>query len=66
VSGFRFPDGVEFLGSEGSEARFTVSIPLEEDRHLGRECPVCGQHFRIDNGLFTIEGVVVVGVSVAG
>ncbi len=47
--GFRFPDGVEFLGSSGNEARFTVSMPLEEDGHFGRECPDCGQHFRIDN-----------------
>ena len=46
---FNFPDGVEFLGSSGSEARFTVSMPLEEDGHYGRECPECGQHFRIDN-----------------
>ena len=47
--GFRFPDGVELLGTNGDEARFTVSMPLEEDGHLGRECPECRQHFRIDN-----------------
>ena len=46
---FRFPDGVEFLGTSGDEARFSVSMPLEEDGHLGRECPECDQHFRIEN-----------------
>lgn len=44
---FRFPDGVELLSSTGDEAQFSVSLPLE-DGHLGRECPACGQHFRID------------------
>lgn len=46
---FKFPDGVEFLGGSGDEVQFAVSMPLEEDGHFGRECPECGQHFRIDN-----------------
>lgn len=46
---FNFPDGVEFLGGSGDEVQFAVSMPLEEDGHFGRECPECGQHFRIDN-----------------
>jgi hypothetical protein len=52
--GFRFPDGVEFVGSSGYDARFSVSMPLEEDGHFGRECPECGQHFRIDNGDYEV------------
>jgi Zn ribbon nucleic-acid-binding protein len=44
---FRFPDGVEFLGESGSEAHFTVSMPSDEDGHIGRQCPQCAQHFRI-------------------
>ncbi len=47
MSDFRFPDGVEFLGREGDEASFSVSIPADEDGHFGRQCPHCGQHFRI-------------------
>ena len=46
---FKFPDGVEFLGGGGNEVQFTVSMPLEDDGHFGRECPECEQHFRIDN-----------------
>lgn len=47
MSGFRFPNGVEFLGEDGGLASFAVSIPTDEDGFLGRECPKCEQHFRI-------------------
>jgi hypothetical protein len=47
VVSFRFPEGVEFLGEDGGEARFRVSIPLDDDGYFGRECPDCHQHFRM-------------------
>jgi hypothetical protein len=48
MSGFRFPDGVEFLGDGGDgNANFSVSIPVDDDGFFGRECPECEQHFRI-------------------
>lgn len=46
--GFQFPDGVEFLGDdEDGHAQFSVTIPIDGDGFLGRECPACDQHFRI-------------------
>lgn len=47
MSNYRFPDGVEFLGDGNGHARFKVSIPLDDDGFLGRECPSCNQHFRV-------------------
>jgi hypothetical protein len=48
VSGFRFPDGVEFLGDDGDgHVSFSVGMPIDEDGFFGRECPECEQHFRI-------------------
>ena len=48
VSSFRFADGSEFLGSDGSgTVSFNVSMPLDDDGFFGRECPECTQHFRI-------------------
>lgn len=48
MSNFRFPDGVQFLGDDGhGSARFSVSIPIDEDGFFGRECPECEQLFRI-------------------
>lgn len=48
MSGFRFPDGVEFLGDDGDgQVSFSVSMPIDEDGFFGRECPECEQHFRI-------------------
>jgi len=48
VSRFRFPDGAEFLGDDGSgNVSFSVSIPIDDDGFFGRECPECEQHFRI-------------------
>ncbi|MDE0601382.1 MAG: hypothetical protein OXI56_06255 [bacterium] len=45
---YRFPEGVEFLGEDGlGQVRMTVSVPADEEGHVGRECPSCGQHFRI-------------------
>lgn len=51
MSGFRFPDGVEFLGDDGDgNVTFSVSIPIDDDGFFGRECPECDQHFRIAHG----------------
>lgn len=48
VSGFQFPEGVEFLGDDGTgNVSFTVSIPVDDEGFFGRECPDCQQHFRI-------------------
>jgi hypothetical protein len=48
MSGFRFADGVEFLGDDGAgNVSFRVSIPIDDDGFFGRECPDCGQHFRV-------------------
>ena len=45
---YSFPEGVEFLGEDGlGQVRMTVSVPADEEGHVGRECPSCGQHFRI-------------------
>lgn len=50
VNRFRFPDGVEFLGQgPDGNARFTVSIPVDDDGFFGRECPHCKQHFRMSD-----------------
>ena len=48
MSRFKFPDGVEILGEDNGTISFSVSIPVDEDGYLGRECPRCEQHFRID------------------
>lgn len=48
MRGFRFPDGVEYLGDDGAgQVSFTVSIPIDEDGFFGRDCPACAQHFRM-------------------
>lgn len=49
VSSFRFPDGVRFLGEFGSEGRMTVSMPIDEEGYVGRECPSCRRHFRVQS-----------------
>ena len=49
VSSFRFADGSEFLGGDGSgSVSFNVSMPVDDDGFFGRECPECTQHFRIE------------------
>jgi hypothetical protein len=47
MSRFKFPDGAEFLGEDDGNVSFSVSIPVDEDGYLGRECPQCEQHYRI-------------------
>lgn len=55
MGGFKFPDGVEFLGDDGAgHARFKVSIPLDDEGFFGRECPSCEQHFRIAHGDYEV------------
>lgn len=44
---FRFPDGVEFFEGDDDSVTFDVSVPSDEDGHIGRECPHCSQHFRM-------------------
>lgn len=48
MSQFKFPDGAEFLGEDNGIVSFSVSIPVDEDGYLGRECPKCEQLFRIN------------------
>lgn len=49
MNGFRFSDGAEFLGGDGSGAvSFNVTMPTDDDGFFGRECPECKQDFRID------------------
>lgn len=45
---FRTADGASYEGrDESGNARFNVSIPLDEHGYFGRECPGCYQIFRI-------------------
>ena len=53
MSNYRFPEGVEFFGEdERGQVRMTVSMPADEEGYFGRECPSCGQHFRISTDDF--------------
>ncbi|MEX2255038.1 MAG: hypothetical protein WEC34_06345 [Acidimicrobiia bacterium] len=47
MTDYRFPKGVEYLGEDGSHARFKVTIPSDDEGFFGRECPVCEQVFRM-------------------
>jgi hypothetical protein len=48
MSRFRFPDGVDFGGDDGAgNVSFSVSIPADEDGHIGRQCPECDRLFRM-------------------
>jgi len=50
VHNYRFPDGVEFEGeADDGNVTFKVTIPTDEDDFLGRECPSCGELFRISH-----------------
>ena len=43
----RLPDGVEFVGSDHDDIRLRVSMPSDEDGHLGRQCPECSGIWRM-------------------
>lgn len=45
---YRLPDGAVYEGrDDAGNERFRVSIPLDEHGYFGRECPSCGQVFRV-------------------
>ncbi|MDX3213972.1 hypothetical protein PV318_00135 [Streptomyces sp. ME02-6991-2B] len=45
---FQMPPGAKVVGSQGSNIHMQVSMPLDEDGFLGRQCPTCGLDFRMD------------------
>ena len=53
MSRYRFPDGVSYErhGHDGSPV-LRVAIPVDDDGFFGRQCPVCGQRFRISDGVY--------------
>jgi DNA-directed RNA polymerase subunit RPC12/RpoP len=45
---YRLPDGAAYEGrDDAGMERFRVSIPLDDHGYFGRECPSCGQVFRV-------------------
>ncbi|MFG2652775.1 hypothetical protein [Streptomyces sp. NPDC048436] len=46
--GFRMPQGAEIVSNQGDEFRVDVSVPLDEDGYLGRQCPECSMSFRMN------------------
>jgi hypothetical protein len=47
---YRTADGASYEGKDSlGNARFKVTIPLDEEGYLGRECPKCIQTFRVHN-----------------
>lgn len=47
---YRTADGASYEGKDLlGNARFKVTIPLDEEGYLGRECPKCVQTFRVHN-----------------
>ncbi len=45
---FLLPEGAEIIGQAGDDITMSVSVPLDDDGFLGRECPSCTQTFRIN------------------
>lgn len=45
---FRMAEGVELVGRQGTSYEMRVSIPLDEEGFLGRQCPECSMLFRMD------------------
>lgn len=46
---FRTADGASYQGRDSSgHERFSVSIPYDDHGYFGRECPACGQIFRMN------------------
>ncbi|MGJ5805319.1 hypothetical protein ACSCB1_40440 [Streptomyces europaeiscabiei] len=45
---FRMAEGAEVTGRQGDEIRLSVSVPLDEDGCLGRQCPQCSLSFRMN------------------
>ncbi|MFD5015361.1 hypothetical protein [Streptomyces chartreusis] len=46
--GFRMPEGAEIMSHQGDEFKVDVSVPLDEDGYLGRQCPECSMSFRMN------------------
>lgn len=44
---YQLPEGLEFHGKEGGIARFSLSMPVDEDGYYGRHCPRCAGEFRV-------------------
>lgn len=42
------PPGAEIVSHQGDEFRVDVSVPLDEDGYLGRQCPECSMSFRMN------------------
>ncbi|MFE2844365.1 hypothetical protein ACFXKS_12510 [Streptomyces scopuliridis] len=47
-SRFRMPSGAEIVSQRGDEFRIDVTVPLDEDGYLGRQCPECSMSFRMN------------------
>lgn len=45
---FKMADGAEIVGRQTDSYQMKVSIPLDEDGFLGRQCPDCELLFRMD------------------
>jgi hypothetical protein len=41
-------DGAEIIGRQGDNIMLGVSLPLDEDGYLGRQCPQCSLSFRMN------------------
>ncbi|MFE7269380.1 hypothetical protein [Streptomyces sp. NPDC057623] len=45
---FRMAEGVELVGRQGASYEMQVSIPLDDEGFLGRQCPECSLLFRMN------------------
>ncbi|MFK0107890.1 hypothetical protein [Streptomyces sp. NPDC091217] len=45
---FRMADGAEIVGRQGDDIVLGVSVPLDGDGYLGRQCPQCSLSFRMN------------------
>ncbi|MEH0441562.1 hypothetical protein QBA74_39815 [Streptomyces scabiei] len=45
---FRMAEGAEIVGRQRDAYEMRISIPLDEDGFLGRQCPACSLLFRMD------------------
>ncbi|MFJ8062960.1 hypothetical protein [Streptomyces sp. NPDC096142] len=46
--GIRMPESAEVVSHHGDEFQIDVSMPLDEDGYLGRQCPECSMSFRMN------------------
>lgn len=45
---FRMADGAKIVGRQGDEIRLGISMPLDQDGYIGRQCPQCSLSFRMN------------------